>query len=687
MAKHFFIFLFLLILSTGCLQESQFQDSLRSGLHIEFIFHDGMERTYALYVPSSYDENTSYPLLIILHGGGGTGEGMVKLTRGGFNTLAEKEGFIVVYPDGIENHWNDGRGLTQYRAHRENIDDVGFISDLIDHLSNELNIDTARVFAAGISNGGMMAQRLACELTDRIAAIGVIASAMSENLHSFCKPSQPIPVLLISGTEDLLVPFEGGEVGFFGKNYGAVLSVAKTKEFWIENNSCSPNSQTSYEPDVDPTDGTRVRKEVYVGCSEDAEVVLYMIEGGGHTWPGGQQYLPEKIIGRTCRDIDANAVLWDFFKNYASKKSEKITVVTQAGCTFPQKSNIASFKILTDPGGRVSWLHSENLIAFDRVGNDSYFDVYVMNPDGSDSRCLTCEKSSVPQLHDGNPSWHPSGGYMVFQAQDPALEGVAEGVRGDYFASPGIGINNNLWITNADGTKFWQLTHVSARQGTLHPQFSPDGKKLLWSDVERPGGSLGGWWVMKLADFSIVKGVPQISNVRILAPLTLQLYETHGFSPDGKSILFSGIEGGGFYYDFEIYVMDLETGETTRLIDNDEWDEHAHFTPDGTNIIWTSSEGTPQKKSTSWDQMRENPLLLEYWVMNPDGSGKRRLSGFNDPASPDYMNWKGGVGLGDFDFSPDGKSIVAKMRKGLGGEIVVSISFAPFPQSQFIEVA
>jgi len=684
MAKLFFIFLFLLILTTGCLQESHLQDRLRSGLHTEFIFHDGIERTFLLYVPSSYDENKSYPLLILLHGGGGTGESMVKLTRGGFNTLAEKEDFIIAYPDGIENHWNDGRGLTQYRAHRENIDDVSFISDLIDHLDKALSIDDTRVYAAGISNGGMMAQRLACEMTGKIAAIGVIASAMSENLHSFCKPSQPIPVLLISGTEDPLVPFEGGEVGLFAKNYGAVLSVAETKEFWVENNGCSPNPQTSYEPDVDPADGTKVKKEFYRGCSEDAEVILYVIEGGGHTWPGGQQYLPEKIIGRTCRDVDANAVLLDFLKNHTSKKSEKITVVTQVGHAPPQKSNIASFEILADPGGRVSWLHSENIIAFDRMEENGFFDVYTMNPNGSERRCITCGRLS---RNNGNPSWHPSGGYMVFQAQDHALEGIAEGAQGDYFASPGIGINNNLWITNADGTKFWQLTHVSARQGTLHPQFSPDGRKLLWSEVERPGGSLGGWWVMKLADFSIVKDVPQILNVRILAPLALQLYETHGFSPDGKSILFSGIEGGGFYYDLEIYVMDLETGETTRLTSNDEWDEHAHFTPDGTHIVWTSSEGIPQKKSTSWGEMRENPLLLEYWVMNPDGSGKRKVSGFNDPLSPDYMNWKGGVGLGDFDFSPDGKSIVAKMRKGLGGEIVVSISFAPFPQSHFIEVA
>jgi Tol biopolymer transport system component len=345
---------------------------------------------------------------------------------------------------------------------------------------------------------------------------------------------------------------------------------------------------------------------------------------------------------------------------------------------------VTGIKTISDPGGRVSFLHLGNLIAFDRMEEDGFFDVYTMNPNDSERRCITCGR--LPK-NNGNPSWHPSGRCMVFQAQDPALEGVPVGAQGDHFASPGIGINNNLWITNADGTKFWQVTHVKERYGTLHPQFSPDGKKLLWSEVERPGGSLGGWWVMKLADFSIAKDVPQISNVRILAPLALQLYETHGFSPDGKSILFSGIEGGGFYYDLEIYVMDLETGETTRLTSNDEWDEHAHFTPDGTHIVWTSSEGTPQKKSTSWGEMRENPLLLEYWVMNPDGSGKRRLSGFNDPLSPDYMNWKGGVGLGDFDFSPDGKSIIAKMRKGFGGEIAALISFVPFPQSNSIEVA
>jgi polyhydroxybutyrate depolymerase len=286
-----------------------------------------MERTYTLYVPSSYVENKSYPLIIILHGGGGTGEGMIKLTNNGFNTLAEKEGFIIAYPDGIENHWNDGRGLTQYRAHRENIDDVGFISDLIDHLDKALNIDGTRVYATGISNGGMMAQRLACEMTDKIAAIGVISSAMSENLSLACSPTRPISVLIIAGTDDPLIPYEGGEIGFGDQERGTVLSILQTVGFWVSNNDCSSTPVMRWEKDTDPRDGTKVRREIYSECEDGTEVIVYVVEGGGHTWSGGMQYLPIRIIGRTSKDIDANMILWDFFKSRVIHRSIGMVVL------------------------------------------------------------------------------------------------------------------------------------------------------------------------------------------------------------------------------------------------------------------------------------------------------------------------------------------------------------------------
>jgi polyhydroxybutyrate depolymerase len=283
------------------------------------IVSDGLKRNYRIHIPPPYDKSRLLPLLIVLHGGGGTGEGMVKLTRGGFDKLADKEGFVVVYPDGIEKHWNDGRENASYRAHREKIDDVGFITALIDHLKERYNIDVRRIYATGISNGAMMSFRLGCELSEKITAIAPVAGSMPENLPARCLPLKPIPVLMISNTDDRLVPWQGGDIRFGRKTFGRTLSVPDTVKYWVHHNQCSSLPIISTEADRDQKDGTRVTKEVYSQCRESSEVILYSIEGGGHTWPGGHQYLPEWIIGKTSNDLDANEVIWDFFKRHMKK--------------------------------------------------------------------------------------------------------------------------------------------------------------------------------------------------------------------------------------------------------------------------------------------------------------------------------------------------------------------------------
>jgi len=296
-------------------QDSIAKDTLNSSISL-----GGLERTYLLYIPSSYEPTKPIPVVFLFHGGGGTGQGMERLTLGGLNRIADREGFIIVYPDGIEKHWNDGRGLQAYRAHRENIDDVGFISALIDHLIRTLNVDATRIYAAGISNGGQFSQRLACELSDRIAAIGVVAIQLPEHLPSSCAPKRPVSVLMMPGTEDPLVPWEGGEIGFKrGRKFGRVLSVSESIRFWTMKNKCPSSPMITYEPDRDPKDGTRVRRESYGPCSQETETLLYAIEGGGHTWPGGDQYLPAWMIGRTSRDIDAHEVIWEFFKRHTRR--------------------------------------------------------------------------------------------------------------------------------------------------------------------------------------------------------------------------------------------------------------------------------------------------------------------------------------------------------------------------------
>ncbi len=280
-----------------------------------YITVDGLERTYLLHIPPLSKLKRRPPLVIALHGGGGSGRDMIRLTGGGFNTLSNAGGFLVVYPDGIRKHWNDGRGLIYY-SHRRNIDDVKFISRLIDRLVDEFNVDKSRVYVTGMSNGALMSYRLACELTNKIAAIAPVGASISENLYFSCHPSRPISVLIIMGMKDPLVPWNGGFLHFRRLKLGRVISTPDTARFWASINHCSREEGIQYLPDRDPYDGTRVWKKKYAGCSKNAEVILYGIENGGHTWPGGFQYLPESIIGRTCRDIDASRIILNFFSKH-----------------------------------------------------------------------------------------------------------------------------------------------------------------------------------------------------------------------------------------------------------------------------------------------------------------------------------------------------------------------------------
>lgn len=316
---------FLVALSgLGC--SSRFETTAdRVGDQRGSITWDGLKRTYLSHIPPSWNSTTRMPLVIVLHGAGGTGEGMVKLTRGRFNALADREGFVVVYPDGTrfsdspKTRWNDGRDERYSQG-----DDVGFLSALIAHLGQTLNIDQRRVYATGISNGAHMSLRLARELSDKIAAVAVVAYAMQEKYASIPVSTRPISVLVMTGTKDPLVPWQGGQTPYSTgeRMLGKVLSLPETVKVLVAHNQCPTTPTVAWEPNRDPEDRTLVKREHYANCKEGSEVVLFAIEGGGHTWPGGWQYLPERWVGKTSRDVDASEVIWNFFKKHAKKAAK-----------------------------------------------------------------------------------------------------------------------------------------------------------------------------------------------------------------------------------------------------------------------------------------------------------------------------------------------------------------------------
>jgi len=285
-----------------------------AGDYEKSLLWDGQDRTYILHVPPGADSTKALPLVFALHGGGGAAVEMVNLTLGGFSTLADRDGFFVVYPDALDGKWNDFRDPEFSQS-----DDVGFFGEMIDLMIEDYNIDSKRVYVTGISNGSQMTMSLARSITDRIAAVASVCYAMSEKSAALPVADGPISVLVMTGTQDPLIPWEGGEVADLGgeRMLGPTLSLRDTISVLIAHNQCNPTPVATWAPDADPQDGTRVRVEIYGEGSLGTEVILYGIVGGGHTWPGGWHPATPGIGGKTCLDIDATEVIWDFFRGHS----------------------------------------------------------------------------------------------------------------------------------------------------------------------------------------------------------------------------------------------------------------------------------------------------------------------------------------------------------------------------------
>lgn len=240
---------------------------------------------------------------------------MARLTR--FVDLAEREKFVVVFPSAWQRNWNDGRESANMRSQRENVDDVAFVTAIIDEVRSETVIDPARIFATGISNGAIFSHYLGGHLSQRIAAIAPVVGGMARPYAPDFAPRSPVSVLVIQGTVDPLVPYDGG--GILGGRHGYIIGTGTALQKWTEHNGCRTGPKRDGLIDADPGDGCRVERERWSECAAGVEVELLRKVGGGHTWPGGSQYLPSRIVGTVCRDFNATEYIWEFFKRHPKR--------------------------------------------------------------------------------------------------------------------------------------------------------------------------------------------------------------------------------------------------------------------------------------------------------------------------------------------------------------------------------
>ena len=258
--------------------------------HAWTLTHGGVERSYRLHLPDGYDRSAT-PLVLNFHGF--TSSPDAQATYSIMNATADREGFAVAYPQGTGSPASWNAGACCGSALENDVDDVGFVSAMIDDIGAKLCLDESRVYSTGLSNGGFLSYRLACELADRIAAIAPVAGV--DGMAS-CEPSRAVPVLHFHGTQDTLVPYEGSD------SYG-FPSVEETMTSWAERNGCTGERQVTYEQGD-------ARCEAWSACNEGSAVELCVIDGGGHTWPGG---LVPAVVGKTSQDVSASDRMWEFF--------------------------------------------------------------------------------------------------------------------------------------------------------------------------------------------------------------------------------------------------------------------------------------------------------------------------------------------------------------------------------------
>ncbi|MDD3625826.1 MAG: hypothetical protein PHV06_00765 [bacterium] len=337
------------------------------------------------------------------------------------------------------------------------------------------------------------------------------------------------------------------------------------------------------------------------------------------------------------------------------------------------KDLISELKQIQKDGKSLDWSEKNKLIVTAKKNFDEYYDLVIFKPDGSKEENLNINKKSAPTKHNGNPCWHPSGEWIIFTAQNEDALGYFNMKK----SIPGTGMNCNLCVMDKKGENYWKQTfHETSIRDTkavIHPQISKDGNKVFWAErIKDSEETNWGEWVLKIADFEVVDGIPKLINKQTIRISEKKcFYESHDFNSEGNKILFSanlkeGVEENGL----DIYEYDLETRELKNLTNSpDEWDEHAHYSPDGKRIIWMSSKSIPIKWGSIKGHKWQSYLKTDLWVMDVSGENKTRLTYFNKIPEKESVNRNFRVIVSDCAWSPEGDSVLATVVIINGGKI------------------
>ncbi len=318
--RYFKLFLFVFLSITSYAQ---------STINGSFVF-GGLTRTYSFYVPAMYDGTQAVPLILNLHGY--TSNGTEQSFYANFKNIADTAGFIVVHPEGTIQPGTTTTQFWNVGFFGSNVDDVGFLTALIDTISAHYAIDPSRVYSTGMSNGGYMSLELACE-SSRFAAVASVTGSMTNVMANSCNPAAPIPVMTIHGTADGTVPYNGNS---------SSISADSVINFWVNRDGCVPSPSITSVPDIVTTDGATAEHYVYATCQNGVTIEHFKILNGAHTWPGAPV-----IIGTTCMDFSASKEIWRFFSQYSNPSASLYAMKKPMVKCYP---NPFSEQIMIDAG-------------------------------------------------------------------------------------------------------------------------------------------------------------------------------------------------------------------------------------------------------------------------------------------------------------------------------------------------